>query len=230
MPTTTDRPCWRLTLLTGVLMLSLMGTAAAETRVHQGLLASDDALAVVDFELLAEDLFSVRSLSFAGGRTGLGTAVAAGGFAPVLTLFDLGSGGLVTGDRGSAHSAGNCIGAADAATGFCWDAGFSHTLTAGRYRLVLSQDGNDPLGGLADGFSQQGQADYTAAYGGLAGGAMFVAVNGQQRDGHWALAFSADQLAPVPEPTQAWLLAAGLGWLVSLAGWPGGTARRSARS
>ena len=213
MPTTTDRPWIRRSHLTACLLLGLLGAAGAETRVQQGRLASDDALAAVDFELLADDVFSLRSFSFAGGKTALGQDIAAGGFAPVLTLFDRSSGGFVTWDHGSVHSDGNCIGQHDSATAFCWDAGLRQTLPAGRYRLLLSQDGNEPLGALADGYSRQGQPEYTAAYLGLSTGAMFVAVSGDLRDGHWALAFSADKLAPVPEPGTALLLAAGLGWL-----------------
>jgi len=216
MPTTTDRTCLRLSRpsqLALCLLLALVGAAGAETRVQQGWLASDDALAAVDFELLAADELRVRSLSFAGGTTSLGQDIAAGGFAPVLTLFDRSSGDFVSWDHGSAHSDGNCIGPHDPATAFCWDAGFRSTLVAGRYRLLLSQDGNEPLGALADGYSQQGQPEYTAAYLGLGSGAMFVAVGGAPRDGHWALEFSADALAPVPEPATAWLLAAGVVWL-----------------
>jgi len=213
MPKTTDRPRVGLSLLAVGLMLGLVGAAGAETRVQQGRLDSDDALAAVDFELLAEDEFSVRSLSFAGGATSLGQVIAAGGFAPVLTLFDRSSGDFVGWDHGSAHSGGTCVGQQDPVTAFCWDAGFSQTLAAGRYRLLLSQDGNEPLGALADGYSRQGQPEYTAAYLGLGTGAMFVAVSGDRRDGRWALEFSADQLAPVPEPASVLLLATGLGWL-----------------
>ncbi len=89
---------------------------------------------------------------------------------------------------------------------------------AGHYTLVLSQDGNNPLGQLADGFSMTGQPHYTAQYAGFPDDPAFtfVRIDGVRRSGEWALDLSAPgALAAVPEPSGAALLAAGLAvvWL-----------------
>lgn len=173
----------------------------------------DDELFSTSLVFAAADLLSVHSLSFAGGLNAIGAAVAPGGFAPVLALF-MDSGELLQVTRGSSRVCGPGAGAADPASGFCWDAQFSIALPAGHYTLVLSQDGNEPLGSLlADGYSQAGQADYTGLnYLGLAGH-RFVQVDGSQRSGHWALDL---QASAVPEPAAALLVLLGLGGLLAL--------------
>lgn len=45
----------------------------------------------------------------------------------------------------------------------CLDAYISESLPSGSYSLALTQSGNDPNGALSDGFSQQGQGNFTCA-------------------------------------------------------------------
>jgi hypothetical protein len=99
----------------------------------------------------------------------------------------------------------------DAASTFCWDAGFTAALTAGNYTLVLSQDGNGPNGPtLADGFSRTGTPDYTGQdYLGVTG-RRFVNADLGQRDGHWAFEAASAALAPVPEPANWALMVSGI--------------------
>jgi hypothetical protein len=185
-------------------LAALLAAAAAQagTASYQGEFVTDDQLFVTQFVLPADEVVSATTLGYGGGINGAGLSIAAGGFAPVLSLF-LDGYGLVDIARGSSRVCGPGAGNADPVSGFCWDAGFSAMRTAGHYTLVLSQDGNEPLGlTLAEGYTQTGQPDYTGlAYLGQAG-APFTQVDGQPRTGRWALDV---QAAAVPEP-EAWLL------------------------
>jgi uncharacterized protein (TIGR03382 family) len=192
------------------LALCLCSTASpAGERLLHGEFSTDDALFVTHLSLLTDDVLTVQSLSY-GGDPGL--KVDPGGFAPVLALFQDDPGApqlllqLVHGDGSHCGT-----GKPDPASGFCWDAAFSLALGPGHYTLVLSQDGNDPLGqSLAEGYSQSGQADYT----GLAAlgepGRRFVQIDGAQRTGAWALDL---QASAVPEPVGAALMLIGLAGL-----------------
>lgn len=190
-------------------LLLATGLTQAGTAVLRGQFTQDDQQYALDFAVSAEETVWAQSLSFAGGMTAGGQAIQPGGFAPVLSLFDA-DGSLLQVAAGSANTCGGAV-AGDPATGFCWDAKFSATLGAGQYRLVLTQDGNTPLGPtLADGFLQTGRPDYTGLdYLGQPG-LHFINVDGSARAGAWAFTLEA---ASVPEPGAALLLAAGLGLL-----------------
>lgn len=203
------------TLRRGLTALALAGgtlLAAATPTSFSGTFAGDDERATSSFTLTGTSLLKIGTLSWGGGG-----AVAPGGFAPVLSLFDAG-GALVGLDVGSAHVCGAGSGAADPATGFCWDALLSTTLSAGSYTLVLTQDGNTPLGALlGDGFAMDGQADYTGwSYLGE-GGHRFINVDGSQRDGDWAYLLDStliDTGPGLPEPpVWALMLMAAIAWL-----------------
>jgi len=199
------------------LTLGLLGSTAAEagTLSFTGQFSTDDALFSTTFLLAQNEVLSVQTFSFAGGQNALGQLIAPGGFAPVLALFANDAGGaLVQLARGSSNICGSGSGATDPASGFCWDASFSTALTAGSYTLVLSQDGNEPLGAFAsDGYSRSGQPDYTGlSYLGLPGQS-FVQVDASQRTGRYAVDL---QAASVPEPATAWLALAGLASLAGL--------------
>lgn len=182
--------------------------AQAGVQVYGGEFDRDDALRRFDFELQAPTTVSVRSLSFAGGAAA-GQIVSGGGFAPVLALFDA-AGWLTQLDSGSSHAC------ADAVAALCWDSRLDMQLQPGRYRLVLSQDGNTPLGPhFDDGYARQGEPDYTGWDALGLGGYRFVSADGRQRDGHWALAVDGAALA-VPEPA---------GWLLLLLGLAAGRRR-----
>ncbi|MDT8998424.1 DVUA0089 family protein [Paucibacter sp. APW11] len=189
------------------LALSLgLGSAQADSRSYSGSFQTDDELFTTSFTLTGDDLFSAISYSFAGGSNAAGSSIAAGGFAPVLALFE-DQLGLVQLVRGSSTvcGAGSAI---DPQSGFCWDARMSVSLTAGHYTLVLSQDGNEPLGQLlSDGYSQSGVPDYTGQFYLGQAGQHFVMVDGSQRSGAFALDI---QAAAIPEPASAALLSLGL--------------------
>ena len=192
------------------LSLALAGSSAhALVFSFQGSFNTDDQRAVYTFSLAAAGNVSAATFSYNGGTNGNGTVVTQGGFAPVLALFD-GAGNQVAGNIGSANTCG---------ISFCWDAAFSYTgALPGLYTLVLSQDGNNPLGQLADGYSMTGQPHYTAQYlGGSNPNATFVQIDGSQRTGRWALDVTVPAgVSVVPEPAGAALLLAGLACLAAV--------------
>lgn len=191
---------------TALALAALTAPVHAATFSFTGTFATDDELATFLIDLPVAGDISALTLSYQGGNNVSGQVVPAGGFAPVLTLFNAG-GDDVYGNTGSANV---CQGSSS----FCWDAAFDLPgASAGHYTLVLSQDGNLPLGQLGDGFSMTGQPHYTAQYLGSPGdsNATFVQIDGTQRSGRWALDLSVEgTVTAVPELSSAAMLTVGL--------------------
>lgn len=208
MPSPPSR-CPRAAVLLSTGLALITCSAQASVFSFQGAFGADDDLAVFTFTLAAAGNVSATTFSYNGGTNGNGAAVAAGGFAPVLALFDS-AGMQVAGNVGSANTCG---------LSFCWDAVFSFVGAApGAYTLILSQDGNNPLGLLGDGYALSGQPHYTAQYlGGSNPTATFVQVDGTQRTGRWALDVTVPAgVSVVPEPSTTALLLAGVAVLGAL--------------
>ncbi len=171
--------------------LSLISNVCmAQSASYAGQFENDDDLFKTYFTLNFASTFTASTFSFASG-----------GFAPELSLFDT-SGALLQWAPGS--GSGSCGPGT-------WDACMSLTsLAAGQYMLVLTQDGNGPVGSsLSEGFRMTGQPSFTQASVGATAG-NFWQVDGTQRTGQWALSLSAAGLAPVPEPSSLALMCAGL--------------------
>lgn len=83
---------------------------------------------------------NLRSYSYAGGTNAAGTVIAAGGFDPILSLFDGTDTLLQTVDDGPGPVP------ADPTTGARYDTNFSQALAAGNYRVVISQFSNFATG------------------------------------------------------------------------------------
>ena len=178
-------------------------SAAASPALRQGSFANDDEHAVFSFTLASAGPVSARTLSYGGGQAPGGSLVAAGGFAPILSLFEAGS-GLLQLAAGSGRTCNSPVSAAvDPATGLCWDARFDLDLAAGDYTLVLTQDGNAPLGPDAAGpFLMDGQPDYSGRFFLGQAGLRFINADGSSRTGQWALLLDVEPapLNPVPAP------------------------------
>ena len=87
--------------------------------------------------------------SYAGGTNADGVAIAAGGFDPVLTLFDS-SGVLVDQNDDNPNTP-----TGDPNTGAAYDSFLQVTLDAGSYTVAVSQYDNFAIGpNLSDGFRQ----------------------------------------------------------------------------
>jgi hypothetical protein len=202
------------------------GVAAAGSFSFTGTFSQDDQLQVFLFTAPSASV-TLRTWGYAG--TGLGTNAAgatilAGGFDPVLTVYDAGTVGL---GPLSPYVDSNNDGAGvaiDLATGNAYDslltlAGLDPTHT---YALVLSENDNLSPGypsTYGDGFSQTGQGNFTPVENGCGDGNPFCESLGVNRNGQWAvdiLGVRDATEAGVPEPGSMLLLVTGVGTLALL--------------
>lgn len=195
-----------LRLVLATLAIFCLGGAHASSYFFNGTLDSDDGLEFFRVVIGADSTLTATTLSFGGGTAFSGQNVSAGGFAPVLALFD--QAGLL--QQLSVGSAGSCVGTANSQ---CWDATLTSMLTSGFYTLVLSQDGNVPMGPtLTDGYLFANNAFYTGTLFLGDPSKKFIGADGSQRTGSWALtiegAYATASL--VPEPASAVSLVLGL--------------------
>lgn len=190
--------------LTLTCAMAAMVPAHAAPVSYQGTFAHDNDLVVFNLNItsMLGGTIDARTFSHSGGANAAGAVIPAGGFAPVLVLFDS-LGFEVFRDVGTSHTC---------PAGFCWDAFFNFGVnSAGSYKLVLSQDDNLPNGNFADGYSRDSDPDYTA--GNTPGGVRFVRFDGVQRTGNWALDVNVSNTpvtAGVPEPASLALVLSAL--------------------
>jgi hypothetical protein len=181
-------------------------TLQAAAFSFQGTFGSDDQVQLFNFAISSNATVTLKSLGYGGGTNSVVAAVIlAGGFDPVLTLFqaDGTQVGSFDDDPGCAHTNQN--------HGACLDSYFNDLLQAGSYQLALTESGNFSLGNLSDGFLQQGQGNFTASNCSPSNPQGFCDTFGNHNNGNWALDIiavdSATQVSPVPEPS-SWSLAA----------------------
>jgi hypothetical protein len=182
-----------------------------------GTFAQDDQLELFQFTAPSASV-TLRTWSYASGTNAAGNFIAAGGFDPVLSLFNA-TGGL-TGSSPLIASNDDGIGVAvDPVTGNGFDSLLSLTslLAGDTYVLVLSQYDNLAFGPTyGDGFSQVGNGNFTAGEFGCGGTAPFCDSTPAQRNGNWAVdivgvgAASDITNSSAPEPGSFLLLAAGV--------------------
>jgi hypothetical protein len=203
-------------------MCLFTGGATASSFSFEGSFVQDDQLQVFLFSTPSASVL-LRTWGYAGGINLNLANIGAGGFDPVLTVFDA-TGGL---GAASAWVASNDDGAvtADPLTGNAFDSLLvltgldpSHT-----YAVVLSQSDNLALGSTyGDGFSQAGVGNFTAGEFGCGGGGPFCDATPAERNGNWAVDISGVRTASeegagsVPEPGSMLFLATGMGSLALL--------------
>ncbi len=145
---------------------------------------------------------SFRSHGYAGGTMDDATSVAAGGFDPLLTLWDA-TGHLIASlepsgylnDDGDYDANGNLISAADCTlapsdpgTGLCLDSLFSGTLAAGTYWLALTESNNFGPDYLGNNFAwDNATGNPSADTFGCPNSQPFCDYRGNVRSGQWAL-------------------------------------------
>ncbi len=178
----------------------IAGSAYAASFSFVGSIPQDDYVQLFNFSISAPTVVIARTWSFAGGTNAAGQVISAGGFSPVLSLFDAtGSQDLLQLDWSGGQGAGPR--AIDPISGYAWDSYMSPSLNAGSYILALSEDDNVPNGPtFADGFSRTGQGNFTGPnFTGQPGS--FILVDGSQRTNGWAVDIIGADSAEVPEPS-----------------------------
>ncbi len=145
-------------LLTPLVFGFVLQTAHASSTTLTGTLSSDDQIIPYAFTNATTQTYNFFTTSYGGGTNLDGTKSPAGGFVPVLTLFN--ANGMIVGPSSTG-------GAVDPLSGLSNDAFLTETLGAGSYILELSEFPNVALGNLADGFLFAGQGNFT---GGICGG------------------------------------------------------------
>lgn len=198
-------------------------TANSATYSYTGNFTSDDEVRFFDFDVTAETEITFRTYSYAGGTMADGTGVTAGGFDPVLGVYDKSDGNLIAyNDDGP-----SIFIEADRDTDTAYDSYFTWELSPGQYRLSLSQHSNAPVQNLSTAFAREGDEDFTSEFG--CSNSLFCDADGQNRTNAWALdilgvaddfASDAPTAPPVvssmPLPAGAPLMLAGIGALALL--------------
>jgi len=195
-------------LLASAALVALSGPAMAANFSYTGTFADDDDVELFSFTLSTATTVTLATYGYAGGTMADGTVIAAGGFDPILTLFD--GAGVWLNDIEDGLSTEV---ATDPVTGETFDAFAELELEAGIYTVALTQFDNLAMGGgLDNGFFYDAPYDdpnFTAYFGCSNG--QFCDLTGDNRTGGWALDILVADTAPVPLPAGLPLLLAGLG-------------------
>ena len=217
------RRAFRPTLLV-MLALLCAGLASATSISFTGTFVQDNDMQILYFNLQTATTVTIETWSFGGsslnpspaGENANGDVIPAGGFWPVLSVFNDITGSLEASDAGG--NAGCLYCAVDPTTLTAMDAYINVFLLAGTYMLVLTENDNTAIGpNLADGFLRSGLGNFTSDYsGGTDPGPFlwpFQDSNGNyiHQTEHWAVDITgADYAGTTPEPASLALVATGL--------------------
>lgn len=184
--------------------------AVAEDFSFTGNFATDDDVQFFDFSVGETSDVTLRTWSYAGGTNAAGVVIPAGGFDPILALFD--SAGVLIGqnDDGFDDEFGEFgipLVPEDPVTGAAFDTFLSLTLSPGDYTVSVMQFSNFAIGPtLGDGF----EGSRTIG---------FVDDDGNIRTSFWAFdILNVEEAVVIPEPSSVLLAAIGLIGLVGC-GW-----------
>jgi len=193
------------------------GVASASNFSFTGTFVQDDQLEIFLFTAPSASTV-IQTWSYAGGTNANGQVIPAGGFDPVLSVFDA-TGGLTASSLLIGTNNDGTGVAIDPATGNAFDSLISFNALPGvQYALVLSESDNLAIGpSYGDGFTQTGNGDFTAGEFGC-GGTAFCDATPAQRTGNWAVDITGvgtaqditNGTSTVPEPEYIPLLATGL--------------------
>jgi len=135
-----------------LLFAACHGSLTAASFSFAGSFVRDNDLQLFTFTLGAPGTVTLRTFGYGGGVNSNGVLIPAGGFVPVLGLFDSAgtaqSGPLQPGP----HPTCPPLNPDPGRDNLCLDVFAQVPLAAGNYIVSLTQSANDPLGNLSDGF------------------------------------------------------------------------------
>lgn len=194
---------------TALIIVIGAGSVQAADFSFTGTFDQDDDVQLFNFLVGASSTVTLRTYSYAGGTQADGNVVSAGGFDPILALFDS-TGALINqNDDGSGVPA-------DPVTSLTYDTLLSSTLAAGSYTVsVMQYDNFANRPNLSDGFAQDGAGNFTASLNGCTAN-IFCDAGGYSRTGEWAfdvlnVESASTPTSPVPIPASLPLLAMAVG-------------------
>lgn len=185
------------------------GQASTQNFSFTGTFSGDADVYSVDFSFRQTSTVTLISYSYAGGTMADGTAIAAGGFDPILAIWDR------AGDLWEENDDGPELLPADPVTGYTLD---THMilikLPGGSYTVTIAQSPNVAAGNnLSQGFTQT-DPFATAAYG--CSNRQFCDITSDNRTSFWAfdmLGLKSPGVPSIPVPATFPLVVAGLGAL-----------------
>ncbi len=140
----------------GAALVALTIPLAANSISHIGTFSQDDNEVSFSFSLATQEIVTMQTWSYAGGTNAGSVLIAAGGFDPVLTVFDS------AGNWQGANDDGTGMVATDKATGNAFDSYLSLDLAPGAYDLFLTEADNTAVDELlSDGFTQTGNGNFS---------------------------------------------------------------------
>lgn len=188
-------------ILVAACILAAPTFASATNFSFTGNFAHDDDVQLFTFTVGDPSDVTLLTWSYAGGTNANGEIIAAGGFDPILALFD--STGMKIGENDDGTSAQV---PADPVTHRHFDTFLDAMgLASGTYTVSVAEYPNFAGANLSDGFANAGQGDFTAS----SRCSRFEDASNHCRDGHWAfdiLNVNSAATTAVPEPATLTLL------------------------
>ena len=186
-------------VITGAMLAATLGMSSSAFAVDfslSGTFAKDDDVKLFEFNVGTKSTVTLKTYSYAGGVQADGTVIQAGGFDPVLSLFDASGNLIFLNDDDESGTVSQ-----DPTTDEAYDSFLKVLLEAGDYTLALTQYGNfSNTTNLADGFSQTGNENFTSHFSRCTTGSLFCDFTGDVRTNKWA--FDALSILPSSEPDE----------------------------
>ncbi len=172
----------------------LVTSASANDFSYNGTFKHDNSKAVVVFKVVAPGTVTFKSFGYAGGVNAAGQTIGAGGFDPIVSLYDPNGDFVDDNDDGPGGA----------------DSFLTAVLNPGKYRLYVTQYANfGPASVRSDTFAFDGQPNFANN---------FIDFNGNQRTGNWAVdvlnvseAKVLSSIGAVPEPSTWAMMISGFG-------------------